>query len=120
MSLDVRKVVNQPYSGDYRLLMEWMNKLRQEFIANLVTLKSIKNYEKVVVYDREGALYIGRLAGIDPTNLNVFLVNALNIRGNYVVSKVLVRGDVVKRIEYVTDSELRSVLDKVLRKEKKP
>ena len=116
MSLDVKKVVNQPYSGDYRLLMEWVNKLRQEFIANVITLKSIKEYEKVIVYDSHGALYIGRLAGIDPTNLNVFLTNALNVRSNYVVSKALVRGDVVKRIEYVTDNELPRVLEKLKKK----
>ncbi|RLE70513.1 MAG: hypothetical protein DRJ37_06395, partial [Thermoprotei archaeon] len=76
-----------------------------------------KEYEKVIVYDSYGALYIGRLAGIDPTNLNVFLVNALNVRSNYVINKVLVRGDVVKRIEYVTDNELPRVLEKLKKKD---
>ena len=117
--LDAKKVINQPFSGKRELLMEWINKLKQELIANIITLKSIKDFEKVIIYDNYGVLYIGKLVGIDPTNLNIFLTNAFNVRENYVVKKVLIRGDVVKRIEYITDNELSKIMSKIVKKEKK-
>ncbi|RLE78799.1 MAG: hypothetical protein DRN04_18185 [Thermoprotei archaeon] len=111
--IDVKKVVNQPYSGNQRELASFVNKLRQEFSALAVTLKSIKDYEKVVVFDSYGPLYVGKLAGIDPVTLNIFLYNAYSIRGDYTVPKVLVRGDIVKRIEYVTDAELKKIFSRL-------
>ena len=116
--LDVKKIINQPYSGDLGELNNFVNKLRIELVAFLTTLKSIKKHEKVVVYDSYGPLYIGRLAAVDPTTLNVFLLDAYNVQKDYTVPKVLIRGDVVKRIEYVTDAELHKIFVKLKKKEK--
>ena len=110
---DAEKVVNQPYSGNFRELMAFINKLRQEFMVFLATIKCVKNHEKVIIYDSHGPIYVGKLVGVEPSNLNVILYNALNTRSSHVVPKVLIRGDVVKRIEYVTDSELRKILPKI-------
>ncbi len=54
-----------------------------------------------------------KLAGIDPVTLNIFLYNAYSIRGDYTVPKVLVKGDIVKKIEYVTDAEQKKIFSKL-------
>jgi len=75
-----------------------MSKIFSEFLQQIEDAK--RRIGIVTVYDANGPLYFGRLVAWNPQNLTIVLEDALNIKENKEIPKVVVRGDIVKRVEF--------------------
>lgn len=102
---EVKKVVEMGASAQDELRL---------FLAELNTMKCIGQNEWVVVFDAAGPLYGGQLRAYNPQNLSVILHNVTCLRDGRRFPKVLVRGDIVKRIEWMPRSQYEKYVSDLL------
>ena len=88
-----------------------VSEILAEFLSYMETVKCRPERDEwVVVFDANGPLYGGKLRAYNPQNLTLFLQDATCLRDGRRLPKVVIRGDIVKRIEYMDGNAYRLFL----------
>jgi len=83
-----------------------------EFLSYMESMKcSLERDEWTVIFDANGPLYGGKLRAYNPQNLTLFLQEATCLRDGRRVPKVVIRGDIVKRIEFMDGLSYKKLLE---------
>jgi len=96
LKADAKKIAEGYSKHSIRLATELEAGLRRDFAMGLQTFKCIKLEHVVVITKRD--VWIGRLWAVDPTHINLLLLDAESMVTGARAQKVFVRGDMVELI----------------------